>query len=104
MSPRSPNCAIAFTDESDGSYFDCLDSAKKLEGTATPLPGGWKMEEAINVRLKHMLAFLIGAIIAAAIRRHVGHVYGGFSRQRASHVRANCRSSRDTRVLLCAKA
>jgi len=39
------------------------------------------MEEAINVRLKHMLAFLIGAIIAAAILRHVGHVYGGFSRQ-----------------------
>ena len=73
---------MEFPDEWDNSDFDCLDSAKKLVGSAARLClEAWKMEEAINIRLKHTLAFLIGAIIAAAILRHVGHVYGGFSRQ-----------------------
>jgi hypothetical protein len=39
------------------------------------------MEDIVNTRLKHTLAFLIGAIITAAVLRHVGHVYGGFSRE-----------------------
>jgi hypothetical protein len=73
---------MACADEWRGSDFDCLDSAKKLVGSAPRLcVEAWKMEEAVNIRLKHTLAFLIGAIIAAAILRHVGHVYGGFSRQ-----------------------
>jgi hypothetical protein len=38
------------------------------------------MEDFVNTRLKHTLAFLIGAIITAAVLRHVGHVYAGFSR------------------------
>jgi hypothetical protein len=39
------------------------------------------MEDLVNTRLKHTLAFLIGAIITAAVLRHVGHVYVGFSRE-----------------------
>jgi hypothetical protein len=40
-----------------------------------------KMEDIVNTRLKHTLAFLTGAIITAAVLRHVGHVYAGFSRE-----------------------
>jgi hypothetical protein len=36
---------------------------------------------APNTRLKHTLAFLTGAIITAAVLRHVGDVYAGFSRE-----------------------
>ena len=39
------------------------------------------MEDTVNTRFKHTLAFLIAAIITAAFLRHVGHVYGGFSRE-----------------------
>jgi hypothetical protein len=40
-----------------------------------------KMENIVNTRFKYTLAFLIGAVITAAALRHVGHVYGGFSRE-----------------------
>jgi hypothetical protein len=39
------------------------------------------MEEAINSRVKYTLAFLLGAVIVAAVLRHTVHVYGGFSRE-----------------------
>jgi hypothetical protein len=39
------------------------------------------MEDAINSQLKRTLAFLSGAIITAALLRHVGHCYAGFSRE-----------------------
>ena len=39
------------------------------------------MQDAINTRVKYILAFLIGAIIVAAVLRHTVHVYGGFSRE-----------------------
>jgi hypothetical protein len=39
------------------------------------------MEDIINARFKRTLAFLIGAVVTAAVLRHVGHVYVGFSRE-----------------------
>ena len=39
------------------------------------------MEEAINSRLRYIFAFLIAAVITAALLRHAVHVYGGFSRE-----------------------
>jgi hypothetical protein len=39
------------------------------------------MEDTINAQLKRTLIFLVGAIITAAVLRHVGHVYAGFSRE-----------------------
>jgi hypothetical protein len=37
--------------------------------------------DTLNLRFRHVLAFLIGAVITAAALRHGFHVYGGFSRE-----------------------
>ena len=39
------------------------------------------MLDQLNLRFKYVLAFMIGAVIAAAALRHGVHVYGGFSRE-----------------------
>jgi len=39
------------------------------------------MLDQLNLRFKYVLAFLIGAVIAAAALRHGAHIYGGFSRE-----------------------
>jgi hypothetical protein len=36
--------------------------------------------DSLNIRFRHILAFLFVAAIAAAALRHGFHVYGGFSR------------------------
>ena len=37
--------------------------------------------DSLNLRFRHVLVFLIGALITAAALRHGFHVYGGFSRE-----------------------
>ncbi len=36
--------------------------------------------DSLNLRVKRIVAFIIGAVIVAAVLRHAFHVYGGFSR------------------------
>jgi hypothetical protein len=43
--------------------------------------GTVNMLDQLNLRFKYVLAFMIGAVIAAAALRHGVHVYGGFSRE-----------------------
>lgn len=37
--------------------------------------------DSLNLRFKYVLAFLFGALITAAVLRHVIHVYGGLQRE-----------------------
>jgi hypothetical protein len=37
--------------------------------------------DSLDKRFRYVLAFLIGAVIAAAALRHVVHVYGGIPRE-----------------------
>ncbi len=37
--------------------------------------------DKLNEQFKYIVAFLIGAVIIAAVLRHTVHVYGGFSRE-----------------------
>jgi hypothetical protein len=37
--------------------------------------------DPLKIRFRYILAFLFGAVIAAAALRHSVHVYGGFSRE-----------------------
>ena len=76
-----PNCAVASTADGNSANRRSLDFAKKF----ALLAGRWwagacRMEQAINSRVKYALAFLIAAILVAALLRHTVHVYGGFSR------------------------
>jgi hypothetical protein len=77
-----PNCAIASADELRASPSRSLDMVKE---SARVMRRWWagarRMEEAINSRVKYTLAFLLGAVIVAAMLRHTAHVYGGFSRE-----------------------
>jgi hypothetical protein len=76
-----PNCA-AISDANRGyTKSRSPDCAKKF----ALLAGRWwagacRMEQAINSRVKYALAFIIAAILVAALLRHTVHVYGGFSR------------------------
>jgi hypothetical protein len=39
------------------------------------------MMDALNLRFRHVVAFIVGALILAAVLRHTIHIYGGFSRE-----------------------
>jgi hypothetical protein len=58
-----PNCASAIAD----SYRDVLS-----KGNNVARPGR-------SSRLRHSIAFSIGALVAAAGLRHIIHIYAGFS-------------------------
>jgi hypothetical protein len=77
-----PNCAIASADEWRAAPSRSLDRVKKFARVIQSWwAGACRMQDAINTRVKYILAFLIGAVIAAAVLRHTVHVYGGFSRE-----------------------
>jgi hypothetical protein len=81
MIATCPNCAIACADEWRSAELKILDNAKKLLiDTAGFLHGIAKMY-SLDQRFRYVLAFLIGAIITAAVLRHVIHMYGGISRE-----------------------
>jgi hypothetical protein len=37
------------------------------------------LQEALNARFRHVVAFAIAAVAIAALLRHTAHVYGGYS-------------------------
>ena len=37
------------------------------------------LQEALNARFRHVVAFAITAVVIAALLRHTAHVYGGYS-------------------------
>jgi hypothetical protein len=43
--------------------------------------GPARVMDHLNLRFKYIAAFLIGAVIIAAVLRHTVHVYGGFPRE-----------------------
>ncbi|WP_213770203.1 hypothetical protein [Bradyrhizobium sp. dw_78] len=45
-----------------------------------PTPGSCAMDP-LAFRLRHVFAILIAAVVAAAILRHIVHIYGGISRE-----------------------
>ena len=64
-----PNCAIARVDE------------RRAAITARGLWHGVARMYSLDRRFRYVVAFLIGALITAAVLRHVVHVYGGISRE-----------------------
>jgi hypothetical protein len=79
-----PNCAIVTVDEwcaAESNILD-IDIAKKLAISAR---GFWQgvatRMDTLDRQLRYVLAFLIGAVITAAVLRHVVHVYGGIPRE-----------------------
>ena len=72
MVASCPNCALIWT------------TAKTIPNNQEKSGGIWQgtvnMLDQLNLRFKYVLAFMIGAVIAAAALRHGVHIYGGFSR------------------------
>ena len=76
-----PNCAIASAEErptAGSKHYNARELTKIVRGlrqrTASTM-------DSLSLRFRHVLAFLIGALITAAGLRHGFHVYGGFSRE-----------------------
>ena len=82
MIARCPNCAIASAEEWRPAESKTLDGAKKI---ARITRGFWRgvayRMDSLNPRFRYVLAFLIGAVITAAVLRHAVHIYGGISRE-----------------------
>jgi hypothetical protein len=64
-----PNCAIACVEE------------RRAAITTRGLWQGVIRMYSLDRRFRYVVAFLIGALITAAVLRHVVHVYGGISRE-----------------------
>jgi hypothetical protein len=73
-----PNCAVAVAVDLRGAGFKTPPRserfAKGLRQTRS------SSMDPLNIRFRYILAFLFGAVIAAAALRHGFHVYAGFSR------------------------
>ena len=76
MVASCPNCALAAPDSWSSAKAIRINQQKSVGISA----GFVNMLEQLNLRIKYMLAFMIGAVVAAAALRHGVHVYGGFSR------------------------
>jgi hypothetical protein len=66
-----PNCAIA---------SEATKIAKKSNQISRYFWRGLARMDSLNLRTRRVIAFVIGAVIVAAVLRHVFHVYGGYSR------------------------
>jgi hypothetical protein len=59
-----------------------IDKAKKLAITTWGYwQGAASWMDSLDQRFRYVLAFLIGAVITAAVLRHAIHIYGGISRE-----------------------
>jgi hypothetical protein len=76
-----PICANACVDEWRAAESKTLDNVKKVAITARGFWHGVARMDSLDRRFRYVVAFLIGAVIAAAALRHGLHVYGGISRE-----------------------
>ena len=76
-----PNCAMSSAREWRAES-KALDRLKTL---ATTTRSFWQgvagRMDALNLRSRYVLTFLIGAVITSALLRHIIHTYGGISRE-----------------------
>jgi hypothetical protein len=75
MVATCPNCAIASVDEWRA------DNLKNLAIATRGIWHGVARMDSFDRRFRYVFAFLIGAVIFAAVLRHVVHVYGGITRE-----------------------
>jgi hypothetical protein len=76
MVASCPNCALIWS-----SAKTIPNNQEKSGGISGGIwQGTVNMLNQLNLRTKYVLAFMIGAVIAAAALRHGVHIYGGFSR------------------------
>jgi hypothetical protein len=68
MVAACPNCAIAFAD--DGT---------RIAGLSRPFQTIERVMDWLNRRFRYILAFLLAAVIVAALLRHGFHIYGGLT-------------------------
>jgi hypothetical protein len=77
-----PNCAILIPDESHNPRQGGTDIAKNpVRPVRTLLRETFDMMETLNTRVRHLITFVVAAVIIAAILRHTAHTYAGFSRE-----------------------
>ena len=76
MVAACPNCAVIFADEARtvGPKRRSGKIWRPLQATARAM--GW-----LDTRFRLILAFLLAAVLVAALLRHGFHVYGGMSRE-----------------------
>jgi hypothetical protein len=78
MIATCPNCGIARADNCRAESVTFHQAEKTDRAFWQKMAS--RMDE-LNLRVRHVLAFLFAAVIIAAVLRHVFHVYGGLSRE-----------------------
>jgi hypothetical protein len=68
-----PSCGIASSD--DGKRLGA--SARLMSA----MVAAFDMMDELNARLRYLVAFVIAAVITAAVLRHSLHIYGGLPRE-----------------------
>jgi hypothetical protein len=82
MIARCPNCATTSAEVWCAGESKSLDNAEELARITRRFWQGVAIRmDSLDKRFRYVLAFLIGAVIAAAALRHVVHVYGGIPRE-----------------------
>jgi hypothetical protein len=80
MITTCPNCAIASAEECPSAKSEFLGEANQLAATTRYVWQGMVSRmDSLNLRVRYVLAFMIGAVITAAALRHGVHVYAGIA-------------------------
>jgi ABC-type proline/glycine betaine transport system permease subunit len=80
MITTCPNCAIASAEECPSAKSEFLGEANQLAAATRHVWQGMVSRmDSLNLRVRYVLAFMIGAVITAAALRHGVHVYAGIA-------------------------
>jgi hypothetical protein len=73
-----PNCGLV---ASDDRRAPSRKSANIIAKIVSSFSAAFDMIEALNARFRYVVAFVVAAVLTAAVLRHVLHVYGGLPRE-----------------------
>ena len=76
-----PNCAMLIPEWQNPEQGSTDIVKNPVKSVWASLRETFDMMETLNARVRHLITFVVAAVIIAAILRHTAHTYAGFSRE-----------------------